>query len=360
MSEEVVVAGAGFAGLNSALMLDSEGFDVTLIDRDSRHVFKPGLIELMRGRVSKEDITLDLENFLENTEIKFVEEEVTEIQPDRKSVETSGENFTYDYLVLALGSEKVQPDFDLRYTENFYTLEDAEKAVDELEDSDSAVVIGSGYTGVEIGTELHEKGLDVTVVDESTRPMPASREKVSQAALDHFNGANLSFRGGNRVSEVTNYGVELENGKEIEADTVIWCGGLQASKTVQKSFKTSSEGVRVNSGLSALEHEDIFVAGDSADDENLDTAQMAEKQGIHVAENIYTGGELLEDFEPGRNPVIVSLGNSGMMITENSVYRSRFVRFMKDMVIRYYFFNLRKRKVKSKIRSVKDSFLLDQ
>ena len=352
MSEEVVVAGAGFAGLNSALMLDSEGFDVTLIDRDSQHVFKPGLIELVRGRVSKNTITLNLEDFLKDTGIDFVQEEVQEIKPDRKTLETSREDFSYDYLVLALGSEKIQPDFDLKYTENFYTLEDTEKAVKTLSDSDSAVVIGSGYTGVEVGTELHEKGLDVTVVDKSTRPMPNSSEKVSQATLDHFNEADLSFRGGNMVSEVTNYGVELENGKEIEADTVIWCGGLETSKTVQESFNTDSDGVNVNSGLSAAEHEDVFVAGDAADDENIDTAQMAE--------NIYTGGELLKDFEPGKNPLLVSLGNSGMLLAGNSIYRNRFIRFMKDMVIRYYFFNLRKRKIKSKIRSTKDSFLLDR
>jgi NADH dehydrogenase len=358
MGERVVVAGAGFAGLNSALMLDSKGFDVLLIDRQHRHVFRPGLIELIRGRVLEDSITLDLDRFLKGTGVEYTREEIDSIDPEEKAVHADIGDYSYDYLVLALGSEMKEPDFDLKYTEDFYSLENAKEAVEESEEADSAAIIGSGYTGVEIGTELHQKGLEVTVVDESTRPMPVSNEKSSHVALDNFNSSGISFRGGNRVEEVTNYGVELEDGSEIEVDMVVWCGGLQASKTVQKSFDTDINGIKVNSGLSALEYEDVFAAGDVTDDSFTDTAQIAEKEGVHVAKNIYRGGELLEDFSPGRNPILVSLGNTGMLVTEDSAYQSRFFRFMKDMVIRYYFFNVRKRKLKSRFNSMKSSFSL--
>jgi NADH dehydrogenase len=314
------------------------------------------LTELIRGRVSEDGITLNLDEFLRDTGVEYTREEIESIDPEDKVVNADIGDYEYDYLVLALGSERIEPNFDLKYTEDFYSLEDAKDAVESAEKADSAIVIGSGYTGVEIGTELNMKGLDVTVIDDSTRPMPQSNERSSHIALEHFNDSEISFRGGNRVEEVTNYGVELEDGSEVQADMVVWCGGLQASKTVQESFETGIEGVEVNNGLSALDHEDVFVAGDAADDNYTDTAQIAEKEGVHVAENIYRGGELLEDFHPGRNPILVSLGNTGMLVTDDSAYDSRFFRYLKDLVIRYYFFNVWKRKLRSRFSSVKSSF----
>jgi NADH dehydrogenase len=358
MGKRVVVAGAGFAGLSSALMLDSKGFDVVLIDRKSYHLFRPGLTELVRARISEERIKLDLEDFLEDTGVEYTRDEVEEIDTQGKNIHAEEDDYSYDYLVLALGSEKIEPDFDLKYAEDFYSLGSARDAVEASESSDSAVVIGSGYTGVEIATELDRKGLEVTIVDAATRPMPEANEKASHIALDHFNEENISFRGGKKVEEVTNYGVELEDGSQIEADTVVWCGGLSASEAVRDSFGAGFKGLEVNSGLSAVDHEDVFVAGDAADDGFLDTAQVAEKEGVHVAENIYSGGELLKDFHPGKNPVLVSLGDSGMLVFDDSAYRSRLFRFMKDLVIRYYFFNVRRRKLKSRFSSVKSSFSL--
>ncbi|MFB6241763.1 MAG: NAD(P)/FAD-dependent oxidoreductase [Candidatus Nanosalina sp.] len=358
MDGRVVVAGAGFAGLNSALMLDSRGFEVVLVERKSFHVFRPGLTELVRGRVSEERIKLDLEDFLEGTGIDYVKEEIRGVDPDEKVLSLGSGDYSYDYLVLALGSERIEPDFDLKYAEDFYNLEDAQDAIKDLEESDSAVVIGSGYTGVEIGTELHEKGVDVTIVDRATRPMPNSNEEASHKALEYFNEEEVSFMGGKEVEEVTNYGVEFRDGSELEADTVVWCGGLQASETVQESFGTGAGGVKVNNGLSAVDYEDVFVAGDAADDDFVDTAQIAEKEGVHVAKNIYSGSELLSEFSPGRNPILVSLGNSGMLVTEDSVYESRFFRYLKDLVIRYYFFNVKRRKLKSRFSLVKSSFSL--
>lgn len=349
MGKRVVVAGAGFAGLNSALMLDRNGFDVVLIDQNSDHVFRPGLGELIRGRFSERSLKLDLESFLGKTTVEFKQDTVESIDPDKQVVKCSGEDHDYDYLVLGLGSERVEPDFDLKYTEDFYSLESSKEAVQASEEADSAVVIGSSYTGVEIATELHEKNVDVTLVDGSTRPMPESDEKTSQVVLDHFNRTDLSFRGGQRVEIVTNYGVELENGSELEADMVVWCGGLQASKTVQESFETDPDGLDVNSGLSALEYDNVFAAGDCADDNALDTAQNAEKGGLVVAENICSGSELLKDFNPGFSPILVSLGPHAILEVGDRVYKSRLLRYMKDLVPRYYFLSLRYRRLRSRL-----------
>jgi NADH dehydrogenase len=355
MAEKVLVAGGGFAGLNCALELDSEKFDVTLVDEDGTHVFRPGLIELIRDRFDVEGVTLDLEDFLEDTGIDFLEAEVEEFSPDVKAVETSEGSLDYDYLVVALGSEKHEPGFSLQYAEDFYSLDAAEQAVERFEDDEKIAVIGSGYTGVEVASEMNEAGKEVQVIDDSTRPMPSAPEKASHTVLDYFNEAGVKFMGGKEVEIVTNYGVELADGTEVNADRVVWCGGLEPADESRKSLDGSSEGVDVNDGLSATGYEDVFVAGDSADSGFMKTAQNAEKQGIHVAKNINSGGAILEEFDPGTSPVVVSMGDTGMLVWNGRVVKNRFFRFLKGMILRFYFLNLWRRKFSFR-DSVKSSF----
>jgi NADH dehydrogenase len=355
MAEKVLVAGGGFAGLNCALELDSEKFDVTLVDEDGTHVFRPGLIELIRERFDVEGVTLDLEDFLEDTGIDFLEAEIQEFSPDVKAVETSEGSLDYDYLVVALGSEKRKTDFSLQYAEDFYSLDAAEQAVERFEDDEKIAVIGSGYTGVEVASELNAAGKEVQVIDDSTRPMASAPGKASHTVLDYFNEAGVKFMGGKEVEIVTNYGVELADGTEVNADRVVWCGGLEPADESRKSLDGSSEGVDVNDGLSATGYEDVFVAGDSADSGFMKTAQNAEKQGIHVAKNINSGGAILEEFDPGTSPVVVSMGDTGMLVWNGRVVKNRFFRFLKGMILRFYFLNLWRRKFSFR-DSVKSSF----
>jgi NADH dehydrogenase len=355
MAEKVLVAGGGFAGLNCALSLDSEKFDVTLVDEDGTHVFRPGLIELIGDRFDAESVKLDLEDFLEDTDVDFLKAEVEEFSPDLKEVETSEGSIDYDYLVVALGSEKREPGFSLQYAENFYNLDAAKEAVEKFENEEKIAVIGSGYTGVEVASELKAAGKEVQVIDDSTRPMPSAPEKASHTVLDYFNEAGVKFMGGKNVAIVTNYGVELEDGTEVNADRVVWCGGLEPVEESKKSLDGSSEGVDVNDGLSATGYEDVFVAGDSADSGVMKTAQNAEKQGIHVAKNINSGGAILEEFDAGSSPVVVSMGDTGMLVWNGRVVKNRFFRFLKGMILRFYLLNVWRRKFSFR-DSVKSSF----
>jgi len=345
MSERVVVAGGGLSGLRAAIDLDSNGYDVLLIDQNDKHVFRPALPELIRGRVSEDDITVDLDQHLKNTGVEYTKEKIEGFIPEEKTVESEIGDYSYDYLVVALGGQKKTPDFSLKYAEDFYSLENAREACEKVENAGSAVVIGAGRLGVETASELHFKGLNVTLIDSSTRPLPEASETVSKKMLEYFNSEDISFMGGREVVEVTNYGVELHDGQEVDKDVVIWCGGLEAPEIVQRSFRTGEEGIKVNRGLSAVDFEDVYAVGHCADDEFNESAGNAVRQGVHAAENIRRGENILEDFNPSKGPKIVSGGSSGFLMLGENLYSSRGFRFAKDLGLKFYFMNLERKRL---------------
>lgn len=350
MAEKVVVAGAGFGGITAAIELARKGFEVEVIDKESFSEYTPGLVDLFRDRIREEKLEVDLHNFFEKTPVGFSREKILGFNLEENKVETDSGSHSYDYLVLALGSEAATYGMDISEAESCYSLRDAKKLDRELEDSESAIIVGCGYVGVEIATELDEKDTDVTIVDGGTRPVPNSGYEVSEKVLDYLNNKDINFRGGSKVKEVNSDSVRLEGGNNIEADTVIWSGGIQASKLVQNYFGTGYSGIPVNSGLSSEKYSNVFALGDNADSGFLDVAQNAEKQAEVLARNIAkSDNEALEEYSEGRLPLIISLGDTAILSVGDRAMKNRLFRHLKDLVRVRYYFNLKKRKLKLRL-----------
>ncbi len=351
MEEDVLVLGAGFAGINTSLRLSRKGFEVTLVDMNSSHEFTPGIIDLFGDRITEKSLSLDMEEFLDGTGIQFEQELVEGINPDKEVVHTGSGDYHYDYLVVALGGDVKTNGVDISEAVTVYSIEDAKRIREQIGDVDEVLVVGAGYTGIEAATELRLQGLGVTVVDKSTRPMPCSTEEVSHTVLDYMNEKGIKFRGGKKVVDVTENGVETEE-DEINADMVVWAGGIRSSKVVRDSFDTDS-GLPVNAGLSSEEYSNVFAAGDCADTDALNTAQNAEKQGRLIAENMLKReDESLEGYEPGKELLVVSMGDTGMLVHGDRVFKNRSFRFLKKLIRRMYFLRLSYEKMRIRVSRI--------
>jgi NADH dehydrogenase len=342
MAEEVTVLGAGFAGMRAALELANDGFDVTLLDLRERHEYTPGIIDLLRGRVSPGGLALDIEDFLEGTGIEFEQEVVEGVIPDRKKIVTGEGDRSYRNLVVALGGEPQTFGMDISETHGMYSMESAEAIEKEIEDAEDALVIGCGYVGIETAGELEARGIDVRVVDQATRPMRNSPEKASHMVLDYIEDKDISFMGGRTVVGIDEDGVETEDGEKMEADIVVWAGGIKAPEVVQNSFGTDANGIAVNSGLSSEKFADVFAAGDCADTPVPDTAHNAIKQAELVAENVGKDeNQELERYSPGETPLVVSIGKTGIFMYGDLVLKNRLFRYLKDAIRWKYFLGLK-------------------
>ncbi len=318
MSRRVVVAGGGAAGLNAALKLSREGLRPVLVDTEKHHTNTDRLHRVVEKDL--EDISINLEDFLKKTRIRYVDSRVEEYRPDEKVVETEDESLEYDNLVLAVPGETGEQDFSLEYTENFYTAEASMEAAEALEDSGEVAVIGAGRKGSTVASYLEMKGYNTTVVERKTRPLPGENSEASEELLSYFNKAGVGFRGGSTVKEIANYGIEFEDGIETEYDAVIWCGGLKCSEQIKEDFDCGSEGLEVNQGLSAPEHDGVYATGACIEGRHSFHEEI--RQGRLVAENITSGKEMLKQYNPSKRK-FMRVGKKGLMMDSERAFLTR-------------------------------------
>lgn len=343
MVERVVVAGGGMSGLAAAEELESEGFDVVLIDKSPHHVYRPGIPSMINGR-SSDELRFDIEDHLEETGIEYVCGEIESFEPGDKEVRTEEDRYGYDHLVVALGGQVRKPRFSLGYTEDFYSIEAAEDALERLEECENAIIIGAGYTGLEVALRLDARGIETSLADSSTRPLSEASNKVSGRVVDLLNKREIGFMGGRTVVEAPNYGVEFD-GEEREADMVVWCGGLEAPEVVQECFDTDEAGIEVNRGLSASSFDDVYAVGRCADIEGSNRALESVRQGRIVARNIGREEGLLDEYEGPRYTRIVPSPGSGFMVRGKSFTSGRHVNLLSYVVEKRYFAGLRGRRI---------------
>ena len=172
---KVVIVGAGFGGLWAARAMAGKPVEVILLDRHNYHNFFPLLYQVAAAELEPEDIIYPVRSILRRTKnVRMVVDMVTGVDTVRKEVITRHRTFSYDYLVLALGST---PRFfgiegADQYALPLRTIEDAvavrnhillrfERALYEADPQVrrrllTFAIIGGGATGVEFAGALAE------------------------------------------------------------------------------------------------------------------------------------------------------------------------------------------------------------
>ncbi len=103
----IVILGAGTAGTIMANRLSRLDCDITVVDRDERHVYQPGLLFVPFGTYRPEDIVKPRRHFLPKG-ARYVSSVVDHVAPEENRVYLeTGDPLDYDVLVVATGSRVV-------------------------------------------------------------------------------------------------------------------------------------------------------------------------------------------------------------------------------------------------------------
>jgi NADH dehydrogenase len=308
MPHRVVIVGGGFGGLYAALALKHADIELTLIDRRNFHLFQPLLYQVATGGLSPGEIASPLRYVLnrqKNTRVLLGE--VTDIDVDTKEVILSDQSrVPYDTLILAPGSthsyfkhpewaklapglKTVEDATEIR-TRVLLAFERAERATDpeERRAQITFVVAGGGPTGVELAGALGEISRDtlkkdfrsinpadarIFLVEGENRVLPAYPPELSKAAEKSLIELGVQTRASSMVTEIDEHGVVVKSGDKetrIEARTVLWAAGVQASPLGAALAKRTgveldkAGRVMVQPDLSIPGHPEILVVGDLA------------------------------------------------------------------------------------------------
>ncbi|HEV8388422.1 MAG TPA: NAD(P)/FAD-dependent oxidoreductase [Dongiaceae bacterium] len=355
MTQRILIIGAGFAGMWSALsaarLLDQtkkdKAVEVALIAPEPVLHVRPRFYE-----VNPTAMQAPLKDVLDAAGVKYIEGSVQHIHPGKHEVEATGpdgKSFTlsYDRLVLATGSKLVEPPIPglKEYSFNVDTLANAGKldahlaALKHLPDTparNTVVVAGGGFTGIETATEMPARlrsilgentDVKVIVVDRAPtigQELGAGPRPLIVEAIEEL---GITWKANASVTSIDADGLTTSSGERIEAKTVIWTAGVRASPlTAQINAERDAFGrLHVDSELRVKGVPTIFATGDvayAATDDAGNHALMSCQHAISLGRS--AGHNVAADLigHPGRpysQPKYVTcldLGAWGAIFTE--------------------------------------------
>lgn len=313
----VVIVGGGAGGLELATRLgDKFGkkkkAQITLIDKNKTHVWKPLLHEIAAGSMNPDSHEL---NYLAQAHwhhFRFRLGSMDGIDREKKEITTAPHydedgfeviprrTFKYDTLIIAIGS--TTNDFGVKGAlENSIALDTQQQAErfhrrlhnallrahtqkEEVQPGQlEVVIVGAGATGVELSAELHnttrelaaygldtlnpDKDIQISVIEAGDRVLPALPERLSHSVERELAKLNVKVFANERVTEVTEEGVYTHSGKFFPSRLVVWSAGIKAPE-----FLTKMDGLETNRinqlvvkrTLQTTLDDDVFAFGDCA------------------------------------------------------------------------------------------------
>ncbi|MFN5599150.1 MAG: NAD(P)/FAD-dependent oxidoreductase [Gemmatimonas sp.] len=325
----VVIVGGGFGGLSAARALAKAPVRITLLDRTNHHLFQPLLYQVATAVLNPSDISVPIRWLLRRQQnATVVMADVDRIDLERRAVSLDGGtvHLSFDYLVIATGARHAyfgHPEWE-QHAPGLKSIEDALEmrrrfllsfeaaervsAAGERAALLTFVIVGGGPTGVELAGMIPEvtrqalrgefRRIDpskarVMLLEGGPRILPSFPEALSEQARHDLEALGVEVRTNCVVTHVDADGV-MANGERIDAHTVFWGAGNQASPlTRQLGVPLDRAGrVQVGDDLSVPGHPHVFCVGDVASTTMPDgrpvpaVAPAANQMGAVAAKNI--------------------------------------------------------------------------
>jgi NADH dehydrogenase FAD-containing subunit len=357
--KRIVILGGGFAGVAVLNKLQERfqtdvSVDITMISKDNYLLFTPMLHEIASGMIETRHIVTPIRTFCNRS--RFYCADVESIDLKNKSVEIrsslapiphstqnpinqerNSKSLSYDYLVIAVGSETrffgmsdvQQNAFTIKTLNDairlrnhiIYLLEQADQLLPNYDNDNvfiqsqkevlTFVIVGGGFAGVETAGELNDfirdsvsdyyhnidkSNIRVVIVQSGNRLLPEMSEELGQFALEKLQKSGVEIILNSRVIGATKHSVKLKDGNIIPTNTIIWSGGVAPSSLVSNlscTHDSKSGRIIVDKYLEVPEYKGVFALGDCAFiiDPNTGnpyppTAQHAIREGVTAAKNI--------------------------------------------------------------------------
>jgi NADH dehydrogenase len=366
MTHRIVIVGGGAGGLELATRLGKTlvkrgKAEVTLVDSNLTHIWKPLLHEVAAGSLNSSEDELNYVAQAKWNHFQFQLGRMSGLDRENKQIQLAAtldeegrellpaRTLGYDTLVIAVGSNT--NDFGTLGAAQHCLFLDTRKqaerfhqqllnhylrahAGDQASEKISVAIVGAGATGVELAAELHHaahelaaygldriqpKDMHITLIEAGPRVLPALPERISVPVHKTLEKLGVTVMTNAAVSEVSAEGLKTANGEVIQASLKVWAAGIRAP-----AFLKDIDGLETNRinqlvvrpTLQTTLDDDIFAFGDCAacpqpgSDRNVPPrAQAAHQQASMLAKSLAARleGKALPSYEYKDYGSLVSL-----------------------------------------------------
>lgn len=348
----VAVIGGGYGGIRAVEHLCRHtNITVTLIDQNAYHYMQAEVYDFIANKVDMSHIMIDLPSLLKSFgHVDFVCEEVHNVDATQRSVHTATRTIGYDYLIIATGSRTYFPAFIPGLRDHTHGVKSIPNALDFKQQFERSlldrieaqrrgcnvkpfniVIGGAGLSGVEIAAEMAAyanhfyqngnfgcRGVDVYLIDAYETILYGMDPFLIRSAHDRLVQLGVHVWHNNRISEVQEKKIILDNGKVLDFEFMIFTGGVCASTLTERlGFPINAKGhLVVNPDLRVDNHPEIFAIGDVAAITDADgklcppTAQLAERSAEYAVRTILSRlqGKVQKPFRYQNGGVMIALG----------------------------------------------------
>jgi NADH dehydrogenase len=404
-THRIVIVGGGAGGLELATLLGnkigkSASAEITLVDANMTHLWKPRLHEVAAGVLNADVDELNYAAHAKRHHFKFIMGRMSGLDRNRKRLILcahiqNGEqilpqrNILYDTLVIAVGSNT--NDFGTEGAAQHCIFLDKREAAEtfhrkflnvylKASQDPSAepkhcniAIVGAGATGVELAAELnhsaHElveygfdqikpENLTITIIEAANRVLPVLSEKASAAILRQLNELNIQVLTNEMVTQITENGLHTKSGKFIPAFLKVWSAGIKAPDFLNNIAGLESNRINqliVTQTLQTTVDENIFAFGDCAQCPRQDTAapvppraQSAHQQALLLSKSLQRRimGKPLLPFVYQDKGSLISLSKNGSVgnimgnLSKDFTFEGRLARLMYITLYRMHQFTL--------------------
>lgn len=312
--------------MQAAKSLANSGANVLLVDRHNYNTFIPLLYQVAFAQLEPGLIAYPVRTlFRRDSNIDFLLGTVEHVDLAQKTIAIAGKLISYDYLVLATGSQTrfsnipgaINHSLTLRSLTDAITLRD--HVLTRFEQATCAdlakrqqlltfIIVGGGATGVEVAGALVElvqclvrrdypllrqSEIQVVMLQAGDRLLPDLPPRLGAYTGRKLQRIGVTVHLGVRVSRVTEQAVYLDNGQSIATETVIWTAGLEAALLPGLEMAETAKNGKlvVLPTLQLPDYPEVYAIGDLAyveqnGDSLTGVAPEALQQGVAVARNI--------------------------------------------------------------------------
>jgi NADH dehydrogenase len=384
----VVIIGGGFGGVRAINKLDSNKYQIVLLDRYNYHTFQPLLYQVATAGLEPDSIAGPLRKITKKKKDTYFRMlRVSEVNTDEKTLTTNAGPLNYDYLIVATGA-KINFFGNARLAKHAFPLKQVTHALDlrshifqQLEKSEivtsekhkkrlmTFVVVGAGPTGVEVCGALAElknnvlprdypqldvSSMQIHLVEGKNRVLPAMSEKSGEKARQYLEKMGVNIQLETLTDDYDGKIVKLKNEQQIEAGTLVWAAGVQGNlingfgeKSIKKGTLMVNETNHVFKNYETkVIYNDVFALGDVAHMLHKDypnglpgLAQSAMQQGKQLAKNLnrMAANKPFKAFRYKNKGALATIGRNKAVADLPKLFLSGFIGWFIWMVVHILF-----------------------